>query len=53
MTSAHHDVGHQHVGAQVEEQTQSLFAVGSGVDEETLAFEGVLDNHGEGLFILD
>lgn len=41
------------IGAQVEEQAQPLFAVGSGVDNETLPFQRVLYNHGEGLFILN
>ena len=51
--TGHHDVCHQHIGAQVEEQAQPLFAVGSGVDNETLPFQRVLYNHGEGLFILN
>jgi hypothetical protein len=51
--AGHHHVCHQHVGTEVEELAQSLFTVCCGVDDEVLPFQCVLDNHGEGLFVLN
>ena len=51
--AGHHHDCHQHVGTEVEELAQSLFTVCCGVDDEVLSFQCVLDNHGEGLFVLN
>ena len=51
--AGHHYIGHEYIGAQVEEPAQSLFTVGSGVDGEVLPFERVFYNHGKGFFILN
>lgn len=49
--AGHHHVGHQHVGLLAGKEVQTLHAVPGQADAEALSLQGVLDNHGKGLFV--
>ena len=51
--AGHHDVGYHYVGMKFEKEAQAFFPIYSGMDKEALTFEGVLDDHGKGLFVFD
>jgi hypothetical protein len=51
--AGHHDVGYHYVGMKFEKEAQAFFTICSGMDKEALTFEGVLDDHGKGLFVFD